>query len=639
MTIKESSDNYNGIQHSGTLVYEDCTIEGVLWLYAEKATFKNCTFKVNADNYNVWVYDRGTILFDNCEFINEKLNKSLLIYNEGAQTYDVTVKDCKFKAAALTKNKAAIQMHTERGISGKLTIINSTAENFFDQSGRGTLWSEVNNSTDPETPTCKFNVTVDGKTVQVAGMTKVEGYNNLYIDGDGNYALLNLESLKDWYNFLNKAKSSNPYNKTFKLYNDIDASGYTWNSLNVIPDATTFVGLVFDGNGKTISNLTIAGEGMFNMASAGSIVKNLTIDGAVSTSESHNAAIFWGSVYSKVNFENVIVKNSTVTGNCNAGIFVGGTYEPNDLVVSFKDCHVENCAVTANGYEGQDPTGASGFLGKAYANSKVVFSGENSIDEATVITNKNSLVGGKVYGYTTWVNGGWAQTGACDSFQNWAGIAKIVEPESVDDIRTEGVDAGTIVVLPNDIEGAAAKGGYKKAGVTVNGGILDGNGNDIVINDANGTWDCAVYCSGGTIKNLKIGGAFRGIFTAGCSSDIIIDNVTIDNVCYTISSDGSNPNYSIIVTNSTFNGWTSYTDGYKSVSFTNCKFGQGTGDYTYAYCRPYDPTEFVGCEFEAGYTMDPRANISFENCTIGGVAITNENVAEFVTDVTKVTIK
>ena len=57
-------------------------------------------------------------------------------------------------------------------------------------------------------------------------------------------------------------------------------------------------------------------------------------------------------------------------------------------------------------------------------------------------------------------------------------------------------------------------------------------------------------------------------------------------------------------------------------------FGAGNG---YSYCRPYAPTEFVGCAFEAGFQLDARAAVTFENCTIGGEELTAENLATLVT--------
>jgi hypothetical protein len=89
--------------------------------------------------------------------------------------------------------------------------------------------------------------------------------------------------------------------------------------------------------------------------------------------------------------------------------------------------------------------------------------------------------------------------------------------------------------------------------------------------------------------------------------------------------------------NSTFNGWTSYAATIGNVKFDGCSFGKGQG---YAYCRPYAPTEFVNCTFAEGYQIDARAAVSFENCTIGGIALTAENLSTFVTgNLANVTVK
>ena len=80
-------------------------------------------------------------------------------------------------------------------------------------------------------------------------------------------------------------------------------------------------------------------------------------------------------------------------------------------------------------------------------------------------------------------------------------------------------------------------------------------------------------------------------------------------------------------TNSTFNGWTSYSDIFKEVSFTNCNFGKGTGGYTYAYMRPYNDSTFTNCVFEENYLFDSsKATSTFVNCYVGNTLITQENV-------------
>ena len=198
-------------------------------------------------------------------------------------------------------------------------------------------------------------------------------------------------------------------------------------------------------------------------------------------------------------------------------------------------------------------------------------------------------------------------------------------------------DSKAEVIMIADVTIAGGSGGYGVAGLVLNGAIINGNGNTLTVTGANETWDCAIYTTGGTIKNLTVGGAFRGIFTAGCSEDIIIDNVVLDNVCYTFNSDGSNPNYSVIVTNSTLNGWTSFTSGYKSVSFNDCIFGKGTGAYQYAYMRPYSDTAFSNCVFSEGYELDARQtdDITLYNCTVGGVKLTQDNLTTLLANAAK----
>lgn len=205
----------------------------------------------------------------------------------------------------------------------------------------------------------------------------------------------------------------------------------------------------------------------------------------------------------------------------------------------------------------------------------------------------------------------------------------------------EALEAGEDVVLTKDtkIDPAGMSNAYGTTGINVkNGQTIDGNGKTLDIKGAGGTWDSGINTTGGTIKNITITGSFRGIFinhNSSHSEPVILENVIIDGTTYTISCD-QGLNQGLTATDSTFNGWTSYAATLGDAKFVNCKFGEGNG---YAYMRPYAPTEFVGCEFEAGYTVDPRAAVTFENCTVGGVALTASNVDELVTDTTKVTVK
>lgn len=214
-------------------------------------------------------------------------------------------------------------------------------------------------------------------------------------------------------------------------------------------------------------------------------------------------------------------------------------------------------------------------------------------------------------------------------------IDDAVTTENVNDVLANGGD----IFFDDDFNAVdSSTNGYGSTGLSqMNGGVIDGNGNTLSVSGATGTWDSAISTNGGTIKNLTIDSGFRGVFVKGGdnASKVYLDKVIIDGTTYTISCDSAS-NQGLEAKDSVFKGWTSYAGTIGEASFTNCKFGRGNG---YAYCRPYAPTKFVGCDFEAGFTVDPRAAVEFENCTYGGVALTADNVADLVTNTSKVTVK
>ncbi len=196
------------------------------------------------------------------------------------------------------------------------------------------------------------------------------------------------------------------------------------------------------------------------------------------------------------------------------------------------------------------------------------------------------------------------------------------------DALIEALGKGEDVLMNSDIkiDPANMSNAYGATGINVhNGQTIDGNGNTIDIKGAGGTWDSGINTTGGTIKNLTVTGSFRGVFinhTSSHSEPVILDNVTIDGTTYTISCD-QGMYQTLTATDSTFNGWTSFAATLGEATFVDCSFGEGNG---YAYCRPYAPTTFVGCDFEAGFKIDPCAAITFVNCTFNGVAVTADNV-------------
>ncbi len=222
-----------------------------------------------------------------------------------------------------------------------------------------------------------------------------------------------------------------------------------------------------------------------------------------------------------------------------------------------------------------------------------------------------------------------------DSAAEWFSGEAFAIPATVAsaDELVEALENGKDVVLTESVKIDPAKmsNAYGKTGINVkNGQTIDGNGNTIDIKGAGGTWDSGINTTGGTIKNLTVTGSFRGIFinhNSDHSEPVILENVTIEGTTYTISCD-QGMNQTLTATDSAFKGWTSFAATLGEATFIDCYFGEGNG---YAYCRPYAPTTFVGCDFEAGYELDARAAVTFENCTIGGVALTADNLATLVT--------
>ena len=269
-------------------------------------------------------------------------------------------------------------------------------------------------------------------------------------------------------------------------------------------------------------------------------------------------------------------------------------------------CVLTNCSYTGNisgkNSDGTvaDPLDYMGYVGRGYtltncAGSKVIIDGTEFVQKYD-----------NVYGVYT-ING--------------------CTPVATADELIAALAAGEGVYFLNDITVTAADGGYSKAGILQNKAqTIDGAGHTLTVKGAGGTWDCGIYTNGGLIKNLTVAGSFRGIFTAGQSSDVHIENVTFKNVVYTFNSDGTMPAnpFGVYVSNSKVNGWTSHSNMHTEVVYTNCSFGEGSG---YAFCRAYGYTVYEGCSFSQDFELDTKSSKSlvFKGCTHNGVEITAEN--------------
>ena len=263
------------------------------------------------------------------------------------------------------------------------------------------------------------------------------------------------------------------------------------------------------------------------------------------------------------------------------------------------------------------------FVGSQFATHS-----DNGDATGITIYVKNTTVAARVYAAQTSAYG--YEVKVLGDAADGSDAVSVTQVKNATDLDTALAEGENVVLSGNmnfNSSETTANSGYGATGVSVKGSVLDGNGYSLGINNW-GTWDSAVHTTGGTIKNLTINSGMRGIFMGSATADVYIDNVIIDGTVYTFNSDGGSKDYGVYISNSTLNGWTSHSDVHKEVVYTNCNFGEGSG---YAYCRPYGPTTFKNCAFEAGFAVEALGQVTFENCTIGGVALTADNLATLVT--------
>lgn len=188
----KTNGNYIGLQHADTLVYNNCVINGMVFLYATNETFNNCTFnQTSADAYNVWTYGAKNVAFNSCTF--NCVGKSVLVYNEGANAKtDLNVNDTTFNASAPVEGKAAIEIDTSLMTEGATITVdaNTTADGFATGSNSGsTLWNDKKQTADTNKNT---TVTVANEAVFVPKSTGVATVDGVSYDTlDAAFAALN----------------------------------------------------------------------------------------------------------------------------------------------------------------------------------------------------------------------------------------------------------------------------------------------------------------------------------------------------------------------------------------------------------------------------------------------------------------
>lgn len=226
-----------------------------------------------------------------------------------------------------------------------------------------------------------YNITLD----------KDKGYTD---DGQGNYTVTSTEGLKNIAKLVNEEWK---LGINITLTADIDLKGIDWTPIGK-DDNKAYTG-TFDGNGKTITGLTVTGSdqyaGLFGRIGSGGTVKNVVLEGVQITSDNSLGSVGGVAGYSYGNIEYCSVSGSvSVSGISDVGGVVG--YQVGGSITGCSSSATVKGTQRAGGMAGVTNSGAS--LTGCYATGDVTVENDGT---------NNSHAGG-VVGY----NGGGTLT-AC----------------------------------------------------------------------------------------------------------------------------------------------------------------------------------------------------------------------------------
>ncbi len=193
-----------------------------------------------------------------------------------------------------------------------------------------------------------------------------------------------IDSLADFVDFANAVTANTLYkgyqvanNKyiTASLTTDIDLAGVTGPAANANQFAigngsnTSYCG-TFDGQGHTISNLTLDGNwsyysAMFRTVGDGFTFKNVTVDTVNNVADGRKtsgvAAIVGLSGGGDITFDNVTVKNANLNGRAAVGVLMGGAQQTS--VVNITNCSLIDCTVATSTHPNANADYIGAFVG------------------------------------------------------------------------------------------------------------------------------------------------------------------------------------------------------------------------------------------------------------------------------------
>ena len=330
-----------------TLTISDLTLSGI------KATTE---MDSDAGNYAAAVvgYCEGNLILNNVDVIGAQIigAKSSGVL-AGHISGSLTATDCDVTNSSVTIQETTFE--AEGHYAGKAF---GTLE--------GSKTATLNN--------CTFDATVGGNlkasnagnlygrnlgTLIVNGVTAIA--DGIGTDANGNYCISNANGLVYMQQTVSATASGTVNDGAWVLMNDIDMSGVEWTPI------CNFHG-TFDGNGHTISNLTVNTDGTAGLFGTNSnngdgfivpTVKNFNMTNASVTGASMVGVVVGG--ISAINIDSVNVTASSATGAEFVAGIIGWSYGPAGANVT--NCTVSGCTISnTDGSTGGKVGGIGGYI-------------------------------------------------------------------------------------------------------------------------------------------------------------------------------------------------------------------------------------------------------------------------------------
>ena len=431
----KTNNNYVGLQHTDTMVYNNCVFNGQMFLYGASETFNGCTFKQTSPNaYNVWTYGAKEVDFNDCIF--ECAGKSVLVYNEGTISgTDLTVTDTAFHASQPVEGKAAIEIDTSlmKGQT-KISVDQATADKIngfgVGSNSGSSLWNDKKNNAQSE----NIAVTVAGEVVlepQVIDfdtfIKRVEASEYAFDGTLANGKKLtvkwspesgclgnNCGQTHEGIEHNSAASNRNVPNKVnsslaqFYLANngespkDVDVKLSNVNFVYEAKDFTLYGNTNWKGEYKADN---VRSAQLYLMNSKNTLIESCTFDHVVFTSFNNSDGSTtiknseFKNIYNSYAIKDLVGKNGIeVSGctfeNCGGGIMIGHDSNNNDPVsqVTIQDNTFQNIDV-AGEWTAEEKAGTRGMIqiakGGDYTNASIILDGNTAVDCGPILRQLN----------------------------------------------------------------------------------------------------------------------------------------------------------------------------------------------------------------------------------------------------------